>query len=85
MKGVIKIDMQFDEYITRKTINKQGIAKYSDRSNVRLTYEDEGHEQETIEMSRTVYDKMIEAIPEHYDILAWILENMFDCNMVQGE
>jgi hypothetical protein len=76
--------MQFEEYITRKTINKQGIAKYSDNSNVRLIYEDEGNEQETIEMSLTEYDKMIETIPERYDTLAWMLENMFDCNMGEG-
>lgn len=78
-------EFTFDLYITRKSLNGNAVAKYSNSNGeIKLVRECDGKEIDSVEIDEITYDGHVShADDQGVDFLAYVLDNFFDCNMLE--
>jgi hypothetical protein len=75
-------NLEFECFIDRKSINGNEISKHSNHKFVKLTHVRNYKSINSVLFEIDEYEKYIESIDDRYDTLAYMLDDLFDCEMI---
>jgi hypothetical protein len=75
---------QFDCFISGNSLNGNAVAKYTNSRFVKLVHERDCEPVNSLIFTHSEWDRYKDDIAGRYDLLAFILTDLFDCKILKS-